>query len=398
MKNFILMLIIMLTSFTFAQNSSLKCGNTNPQYCLNEMVYRTTDRSKSYLAKIVEVSSDKKIYTVRDEDDGHLTKYYASHLSKTEGCGKTSPKFCVNEMVYRTTNRSKSYLAKIVAVSSDKQIYTVRDEDDGHLTKYYASHLSKTEGCGNITPKFCINDKVERKAANGNYYLSKIVAVSTDKQIYTLSDEDDGYLTRYYASQLALISRPTSTISIDRLDPRISRDTHEITDAVKQLQSAVSEPRKKFLEHMTSGLSKQNNETVNIMAGLILSKIIKGLTAPIIKDNFEKEVDRFLSDEKTKGFENLDNIVLDSNTLDLASRVLFSAAALQESQLASTENSNLKQRIGLNMIDRKLSSKLIGLQNLCNESQKMIINLIESEKYSVFGQVTADICGWIANQ
>lgn len=118
------------------------CGETDPQFCINEKVAYPGAKKPIFGTVLGIVNTASGIqYAVQWENSSSLNMFLASFLGKTIGCGTSRPQFCVNE---RAGYFKQNALGTIIGIvkKEDGVWYLIR-WDDGDVTLITSEYLRK---------------------------------------------------------------------------------------------------------------------------------------------------------------------------------------------------------------------------------------------------------------
>ena len=377
MKHLILFLSLLVGSvLTHAAQTGERCGNTTPSFCVDETV-----AISGYPGAIVTAVMSNGNYAV---SGAYNSEYPPSLMGKTKGCGTTTPRFCMNEDIVISGYPN----SRVIGINLTSGNYYV---SGAYNREYPVNLMGKTKGCGTTTPRFCAGEPV----VISGYPNSLIIGVNLVTGTYYVS----GAYNREYPANLIGKTRSTNPNSPESLNVMMSTDTQDIVQTYQALASVTTKDRSAFLTASSAYLTQMNSEDVNIMAGMVVSKIIRLSTSQVVKDNFDKPALAFIQGLEKSNWKSLDQIEANVRTLDFATRVIFAAVKLKLNLANSTlqDNADLAE-LGRIAATTQLSKKILSLQNFC-ESHRMIVDeLIQDPRHGVLGMTTADIMGWVLSK
>lgn len=361
---------------TCAAQTSERCGTSNPSFCAGEPV-----AISGYPNAIVTGVMTNGNYTV---SGAYYSEYAAKDIGKTKGCGTTTPRFCMSESVVISGYPQ----AKIVGINLTTGNYYVTN---AYYAEYAVKSMGKTKGCGTTTPKFCIGEK----AAINGYPSASVIGINLTNGNYYVTN---AYYAEYSVSSMGK-TRSTNPNSPDSLNVYLSTDTQDIVQTYQALASVTTNERSDFLLSSSAYLTQLNSEDVNIMAGMVVAKIIRLSTSQAVKENFEKPANEFIAAIEKNNWKALDQIEANSRTLDFATRVVYAAVKLKLSLADSSHQNNADlAELGRIAATTQLSKKLSGLQAFCESHRSLVDELIQDPRHGVLGMTTADIMGWVMSK
>ena len=306
-----------------------------------------------------------------------------SQAQSGERCGNTQPSFCVGEKVIVSGYPN----AQITGVMSTGN-YTV---SGAYFNEYSPDKMGKTKGCGTTTPRFCAGEKV----TISGYPNATVIGVNLFTGNYYISG---AYYSEYSAEKLGK-TRSANPNSPESLNVYLSTDTQDIVQTYQALASVTTKERSDFLTSSSAYLTQLNSEDVNIMAGMVIVKIIRLSTSSAVKENFQKPAVDFIAAIEKNNWKSLEQIEANSRTLDFATRVVYAAVKLKLSLADSTHQNNADlAELGRIATTTQLSKKLSGLQAFCESHRFLVDEMIQDPRHGVLGMTTADIMGWVMSK
>lgn len=350
------------------------CGKTQPRFCVSETIRLG---NSSYTISGVNADGTYKI-------SGSSSSYDAVDLAKTSGCGRTKPSFCHGEVI-RLGNSSY----QISGIRSDGT-YLIA----GSTSTYEADDLAKTSGRGNTKPSFCIGETV--RLGNSNYKISGYLPVS---KMYKIA----GSTSDYSAADLGKISNvecPGSANGSGVLDFTVSLsfETQDMTEAYGSLSKVTTKERATFLKSLGESIKKSNSGDVNLFAGFLFSKLVRLSTAQVVRDHFEPEVAKFISDLNKSNWKSVMQVPANDQTVSFAIQVIAAGVRVRNSQAQVSPETELKLKtLAAAAAKDGLFAKAIALREFLSENMVLITDLVADPRHGALGSIVADTAEWVHN-
>jgi len=400
MKTILILIIGFLGLQTFAQSNDVSvngCGKGSPRFCVNEPVYYENN-----FGKIVGFSSDGRYSfqynggTYHGQVSSNVNPQSLYHA--TEGkCGTSVPRFCVNanEPVFH-----EQYLGAIVGVGANGD----------YAFKYYggtyhgqvsvglkANKIYRgTKGkCGSTSPRFCVGEPTFYGSHSGT-----IVGFNADEK-YVFKYNGGTYhgqvSPNLAAESLVKIKKSGySGASCEGVDATLSEIPSDVLNAYLSLAKVTTAERSTFLTEISQYIVSQNQAESTLFARLVFAKIVKDSTAKIVQDNFAKSVQDDLNDLEKIGWKSIDQIEAKISTLDFAIRVLAAGVKLRMSMPDANDSMNsFRTRLAAVVGVPKLSVKITTLQQIVTDMQPLLQDLMQDPRHAALGDVTQEVAGWI---
>lgn len=356
-------------------------------------------KTSKYEVIIANTSNGK--YQVTRTSDGYTFPDLVdeSSLDKVKGCGKTTPRFCVNEDVIFAYGKSSKYESKIIGYNNSLNTYTIKRNSDGYIFSdlVVVEQIDKIKGCGQTTPRLCVNDDVIFNYGSSKYE-AKIAGYNNVSKTYSVRRNSDAYLFVDKVSVSLLFKlKKSSQFTCDNVDGIISDSTEDIIAAYSGLGSLTTSEKSEYLKTVSKYLLTTNRADTNIFARFTFGKLVKMSTAKMVQDAFGKAVADDQAALLKDGWKSIDQIEANVYTLDFAMRVLQAGIKLR----MTMPNANASIQAYLTRLaaiagEQQLSKKIIGLSALVQDLQPLLQELIQDPRQQSLGMLTADVAGWIS--
>lgn len=369
--------LIYLSSFAVAQSESKKCTDTNPRFCIGEVIAIESFAHKT----ITYIAENNKVQL----SDWPGTWYETKSLAKTTGCGKTNPRFCINETVVIESYKNKT----IVGIHADGTYLL-----DGWNPRYSVDLLSKTRGRGQTTPSFCVGETI---TIDGQTKL--VVGYNPAKKAYSL----DGWAPLYGAGRLrktdkAFCSTQTPAAA-DEIVISLSLETGDVVEAYQNLARVTSKERSEFLKSIANSVGKLNSGGVNVFAGFLFAKIVRSSTAQVVKDKFEPAVATYVAQMEKTNWTTPLQVEFSDQMVEFATHVVAAGVRTRNTQAALTPQNEIRLKALANAAAKKGTlAKANALKEFLSSNMNLIEDLVADPRHGAIGSLVADTAQWVNKQ
>jgi len=382
MKKLVLGISILSASLIVAA----ECSTTEPRFCVGESVFLGTTPST------IEAISNNEFrvrYTSSNTLAGSL--HGASELSKTKGCGNSTPRFCINEQVYLGSAAST-----IVGIrGSDYQLLFNRSGSyAGSL--HEAKELAKISGCSTTNPRFCVGEHVLLGTTP-----SKLVAILADGSFELLYETNSSLSGSYHSpSELTKLKNgcadgPNGFCAGDLgTSSPVSPET--IADNFFEITFVVPEQKAALFKRLSDYSRSLNWEVVQDMLIVLGAKYTTASTSDVMKNGFAPAYTAALK-ALPAGIQDFSSIEPSKETLVVALEVL--RAAVEQNLHSATpapEATAMMGRLTGIAAETRFLDKALRLRRFVQDYSEILLAEIQDPHAAGIAAMTQVVMTWIS--